>query len=400
MKRFICLASFLAAAVIAPRGADAQWTTTVPAQLEFSVRNTTTYKYQIKLDGVSLGKLEPGEHIHVRRPHGLILLEAVPLAGGPRYSQRLEMHRDFVWLLKNPVTIRAQEPEEPATPPPMFPSKQASPPAPGPVPSDRHSRERYYTQFENAGGIKIKAPACVDRRALSRAKSIMERMFAGAPNLHKRLADQGIEIVIFGRNQQLTDLPETTHLKGKLDSTGDRYDEIEGMSSLNRAFVSENNLLGLPADKFPRESVLTHEVGHLVMRAGLEVTDQHRIFGAFLQAMLNDSWEGKYAATDPGEYFAELTQSFFGVNDPVDHNGGSVLQQHDSDGFSLVAAAYSDRPLPESKASVHMPGSEGKPESATESFGANLERLKEITEVLDKMLGVLRELDRLVTEKQ
>ncbi|MBI3463572.1 MAG: hypothetical protein HY000_11015 [Planctomycetes bacterium] len=173
-----------------------------------TMHNTTEFSYELKLDGIALGRLAPGQHLHVRRQHGRMLIEAVPVSKGLKYSQWLDSHADFVWQLETPRVVSPPAPDK-------QPRANQSKPKQQSAPTGHVTRNGFYTQFENAGGIMIKAPACVRPQALQEAKRVVERVLQNGPELHKRLAGQGLEIVVFGAKQKITDLPETTHLKGK-----------------------------------------------------------------------------------------------------------------------------------------------------------------------------------------
>jgi len=386
MKRLLIVAVAFAAALANVTPISAQWAATCGRKLEITIRNETQYTYKVKLNGVDVRTVKPGKHIHVIHPHGQFRLDAVPTEGGPGFSQWLESHNDLIWLLQIPDPPATEKPKP--VPGRNYPN--------GATPSKKAGAQKdFYTQFEHAGRIAIKAPACVRPQALREAKRLVDRMFKRAPELRKRLENQGLEIVIFGASQKLTDLPETAHLKGKLDSDGDLYDELQGMSCLNRAFVSEKNLLGAPGDKFRDESVLVHELGHLVMRAGIDETDQPKIFGTYLAAMLKDLWEDRYASANPAEYFSELTQSFFTVNDPKDHNGAEQLKDYDPAGFALVAAVYSDQPLPEPKglfSRAEVPA-DMEDETPTAALNQVFSGLKGMLDAIDRLLELLRTLE-------
>jgi hypothetical protein len=90
-----------------------------------------------------------------------------------------------------------------------------------------------------------------------------------------------------------------------------------------------------------------HEFAHGIHLCGLNNTS----FNSELVAVYSDAvdeglWEGTYAISNSREYFAELTQSYFGVNfDGVDQshngiNGGDELLDYDPDGYYLIDSVF------------------------------------------------------------
>lgn len=216
-------------------------------------------------------------------------------------------------------------------------------------------------------------------------------MFAGAPQVRRRLADWGVEVVIFGVKQKMTDLPENASLRGKRDDDGYSFDRLQGMTRMNKVFVCEANLLALHGDRFPDESVLAHELGHLVMNVVLDDAGQTCVRETWLAARIKGLWKGRYAGTSPSEYWAELVQSYFGVNTPEDHNEAGELEQYDPQGFALVAAVFSDQPVPESPDVTVTMRDDGGSDDET-STGSSLQELTEALGRLKELLEVMKSL--------
>ena len=375
MNRLFRLPVFAAVTLSMSRQLPAQVIASCQGRLNITVDNTTAHSYDIKLDGTLIGRVGPGQHIHVGTHHGILRLEGVPVSTGPSYSQRMEMHSDFVWRLR-PAPVGM-----PLKPVPMAMQVQAQR-------DEASASHTIYTQVLDAGGIKIKAPAVVSPRALRQAKTVLDRMLANAPHVRGRLARWGVEIVIFGAKQKITDLPETVQLRGKPDVDGGLYDDIQGMTRMNKMFVAESNLLALPGDRFADESVLAHELGHLVMHVALEEADHGQVFAAWLAAEAKDLWKDRYATKNPAEYFAELTQSYFGLNDPADPNGPAALKAQDPDGFALVAAVFSDRPLPK----IDLAAALASDDIDAEETQDKPQTLRDAVNRLDELMKLLSEL--------
>lgn len=206
--------------------------------------------------------------------------------------------------------------------------------------ASRDEEKPFYTQSTWCEGIKIQAPAIVQSEALSNAKGWVRRMLANCPQVKQRLVDANATIIIFGRDQELTDLPENQGFATLFIKAG-----IRGMSRGNLAFVSEENLLYLDNDKHIGEGVLVHELAHVVEHVVLTGKLRDRLELAFATAKYGDLWEGRYASSNSHEYFAELSQMYFGVAQIVKTggiNGDLSLRRHDPDGYQIVNDVFSD----------------------------------------------------------
>lgn len=239
-------------------------------------------------------------------------------------------------------------------------------------------------------GLPIRAHEAVPDAALYVAQDRVSRMLRQQPkSVKQRLTRSGAAIHIVGRRQQVSDLPEHSHLKGRrgdyaheatedprrierygvwaeksLDGRGFRLplfsaesltidERTRGMGGL-QASCGEENLLSLDVDpRYAGRDILSHECAHTLMDFGL--TGRSR---AAIEAQYNESvverglWrrpDGSkaYAATNPSEYFAELTMWLFGSHgEYVDAArrlpapGPVSLAWYDPGGFQLVGSIY------------------------------------------------------------
>jgi hypothetical protein len=198
----------------------------------------------------------------------------------------------------------------------------------------------FYTQVVWSDGIKIQAPANVARESLTNAQVWVRRMLANCPRVKQELVEANATVIIFGRQQELTDLPENQGLARLFLEPG-----IRGMSRSNLAFVAEENLLYLEDDKHNGEGVLVHELAHVIEHIVLTGKLHDRLELAFAKAKFDDRWEGRYASSNFHEYFAELSQMYFGVahtRKTGGINGDLALRRHDLDGYEMVNTVFSD----------------------------------------------------------
>ena len=108
------------------------------------------------------------------------------------------------------------------------------------------------------------------------------------------------------------------------------------------------NLLCYRGDPYAGENILTHEFGHAIHEMGLRKIDREfdrKLKSTYDHAMAAGLWKGTYAATNPGEYWAEGVQSWFDCNRAMDesHNGIQTREQlkaYDSDLAALLAETF------------------------------------------------------------
>lgn len=189
----------------------------------------------------------------------------------------------------------------------------------------------------------IKAPASVDPQAIERAKEIVVQMLSGRADIRDRLASQGAAVSIIARDAYVTSLPEFSHLSGRLDRNGNPYNSftIRGLGAVSGQPVtatSEENLLRLPGDPFAAESVLHHEFAHAIMNLGFTAEDLRRWTTIYQNAVASRKFAGTFAITHRDEYFAELSQSYFSVNNEI--GGPSQILSEDPEAYASLRDIY------------------------------------------------------------
>jgi hypothetical protein len=162
-------------------------------------------------------------------------------------------------------------------------------------------------------GIPILAYESVSDAALDEAARRIDRQLGRAPETAANLAHLGAEMHIIGKDQQTTDLPEYREMKGRPFEGEATMDERgRGYGGLY-ASCSEENLLLFPSDRFTdHRDICSHEFAHTIMEFGLSAGIRDRIEAQYKASTEAGRWETMYAATNPGEFFAELTMWYFG----------------------------------------------------------------------------------------
>ncbi len=228
-------------------------------------------------------------------------------------------------------------PVVPATPPVVVvPPVTPTPPTPPVV----VPVGAYYTQTVLAKGIVIKAAAKVDPQALVVAKTIVERMLATVqPALVARMVGYGAALAIVPRTDYVSVLPEYTRYADRtLGYIPFSTRGGGGVIGQPITATSEENLLKLPGDGFWNEDITYHEFGHAIMNLGFSPQEKSKWSALFTKAKARNTFPGTYAMTTQDEYFAEFSQSYFGVNNEI--GGKTEMQNGDPEAYAFVDAIY------------------------------------------------------------
>ena len=206
----------------------------------------------------------------------------------------------------------------------------------------------YYTQHTSILGILIKAPESVAPRALLEAQRIITILLKHIRlDIRERLVSKKASLAIIPRNQFVTSLPEFSYLSGRLDINGNPYDSfrIRGLGAKRQPVTatSEENLLKLPDDPFRAEDITVHEFAHAIMNLGFSPNDLLRIDRLYQEALSKGRFQGCFAMARVDEFWAELTQSFFSVNNEI--GGPEQISEGDLDSYRFLELIYGFNPL-------------------------------------------------------
>jgi hypothetical protein len=203
----------------------------------------------------------------------------------------------------------------------------------------------FYTQTNEVKGILIKAPASVDPKALKAAGAIVSVMLQ-RDDILGRMHARKAALAIIPRSQFMTALPEFAYLHGKKDPNGNPYDSFAvrgggGIPSQPVTATSEENLLRLKGDPWAAENTTYHEFAHGMMNLGFSEEQLHRWRDIYKSAKQRNLFPGAFAMKNADEYWAELSQSFFGVNNEI--NGPAFIKQHDPGAYEFLESVYGAR---------------------------------------------------------
>ncbi len=218
--------------------------------------------------------------------------------------------------------------------------------------------DSFYTQVCWAAGIPVVSSGEVDGRALQAAAEIVVNMLAPRPDLHERLVTGRLRVGIIGQRQRAVELPEYRDLPTNFPDTD--WDAARAYGATPRRpllAVPEENLLCSPADTYPGQSVLTHELGHTVLDMAVAIVDttfKNRVAAAFKQARTMPVYADTYALVNPDEYWAEGVQDFFDASRAGYGPGGGgdgydgpiasrdALRANDPVLYGLIASVFTE----------------------------------------------------------
>jgi hypothetical protein len=208
---------------------------------------------------------------------------------------------------------------------------------------DREAARGFYAKHLDLDGLSIAAAGVVDDEALRQTHHIVTHMLAGRPDVLDAMRRQGTRLIIIGKDQVYTDMPEyRNHPNPQYQN-----ERVRGTGGLEVTSFGEENLLNLPLDRYDDESIAVHEFCHTIDAAlrRIDPAWRERVAQTYRNAMDQGLWKNAYASTNPGEYWAEIAQSYFDTNRVNNWNHGPVgtreqLKLYDPEGYELVHATF------------------------------------------------------------
>jgi hypothetical protein len=208
---------------------------------------------------------------------------------------------------------------------------------------DREAAQVFYKKHIDAKGLSIAAGADVADEALERTYHIVTHMLAGRPDVLAAMQKAGTRLIIIGKDQVYTDMPEYRNHPNPVYQN----ERVRGTGGLNVTSFGEENLLNLPIDRYDDESIAVHEFCHTIDAAlrTIDKTWSKRLGQTYQNAKAKDLWKYAYAESNQAEYWAEIAQSFFDCNRVNNWNHNAVgtreqLKLHDPEGYDLVRTTF------------------------------------------------------------
>ncbi len=217
-------------------------------------------------------------------------------------------------------------------------------PVPDPVRRDLKLGE-FYQKHIDLDGFAVLGSSNVSDHAMLEAAWIIRQMLTNRADIVHALSTNRARLVVMAHNEYTTDIPEQASMKPKV--YWDR--RARGLGG-RIASCAEENMLCFPGDPYSTENILVHEFSHVIHGVALRSLDpsfDRRLRDAYRSATNAGLWKGTYAATNPGEYWAEACQSWFDNNRQNDalHNHVDTrpeLKEYDPAVAKLCGEVFGD----------------------------------------------------------
>lgn len=207
---------------------------------------------------------------------------------------------------------------------------------------DRDAARAFYKKYIDVKGMPVVAAGEVADKALERTYDIVTHMLAGRPDIIEAMVKNKMYLIIIGKDQVYTDMPEYRR------SPNPEYqnERVRGTGGRPTSF-GEENLLSLPIDRYDDESIGVHEFCHTIDSTlrSIDSTWTERKNKVYRNALDKGLWKLSYAAGNPGEFWAEIAQSYFDCNRTNNWNHNHIgtreqLKEYDPESYELVHSTF------------------------------------------------------------
>jgi hypothetical protein len=204
--------------------------------------------------------------------------------------------------------------------------------------ADRARARTFYGKYLDTLGLPVVAAPEVADQALERTHWSVAHLLAGRQDIIEAMRRDRMYLIVIGKDQLYCDIPEYSHQRNPAYWN----ERVRGTGGRPTSF-GEENLLSLPLDRYDDESIGVHEFCHTIDRAlrTIDSTWTERRNAVYRHALDRGLWKNTYAAGDPGEFWAEICQSYFDCNRINNWNHGPIgtreqLKQYDPESYELV----------------------------------------------------------------
>jgi alpha-glucosidase len=208
---------------------------------------------------------------------------------------------------------------------------------------DREAARGFYQKYVEVNGLPVAASAAVADEALQRTHFLVSHLLAGRPDVLDAMVKHGTRLVIIGKDQVYTDMPEYRNSRNPAYLN----ERVRGTGGFDVTSFGEENLLNLAGDRYDDESIAVHEFCHTIDAAlrRIDPTWRTRLGEVYRSATGKGLWKNTYAASNQAEYWAEICQSYFDCNRVNNWNHGPIgtrdqLKRYDPAGYDLVRATF------------------------------------------------------------
>jgi dipeptidyl aminopeptidase/acylaminoacyl peptidase len=208
---------------------------------------------------------------------------------------------------------------------------------------DREEARMFYKKYIDVGGMPVVAGGDVADEALQRTHYLVTHLLAGRPDILQAMVKNGTRLIIIGKDQVYTDMPEYRNNPNPAYMN----ERVRGTGGFVVTSLGEENLLNLPLDRYDDESIAVHEFCHTIDAAlgRIDPSWRERLVKTYRSAMSKGMWKNAYTGSNPAEYWAEISQSYFDCNRVNNWNHAPIatreqLKQYDPDGYELVRSTF------------------------------------------------------------
>src|SRR3954468_1644826 len=177
---------------------------------------------------------------------------------------------------------------------------------------DRAAALKFYKKYIDVKGMPVVAAGDVADEALQRTYEIVTHLLAGRPDVLEVMVKGGTRLIIIGKDQVYTDMPEYRNHP----NPAYQNERVRGTGGFDVTSFGEENLLNLPLDRYDDESIGVHEFCHTIDSALSRIDPmwRGRRRETFQSAIKAGLWRNAYTSSNPAEYWAEICQSYFDCN--------------------------------------------------------------------------------------
>jgi hypothetical protein len=207
---------------------------------------------------------------------------------------------------------------------------------------ERDAARQFYKKYIDVKGLPVMASGEVADLALQRTYEIVTHMLAGRPDILKAMVDQGMYLIIIGKDQVYTDMPEYRSTRNP-DFMNER---VRGTGGQPTSF-GEENLLSLPLDRYDDESIGVHEFCHTIdsTLSRMNPNWSKRKEVVYRNAVEKGLYKNTYTASNSAEYWAESVQAYFDNNRVNNYNHGPIgrreqLKVYDPQAYELIRTTF------------------------------------------------------------
>ena len=206
----------------------------------------------------------------------------------------------------------------------------------------REKARAFYKKYIDVSGLPVVAAAEVADGALQRTHWIVTHMLAGRPDILEAMVKNRMYLIIIGKDQVYTDMPEYS----EHPNPAYQNERVRGTGGRPTSF-GEENLLSLLIDRYDDESIGVHEFCHTIDSTlrSIDPAWSERRNSVYRKSIEKGLWKYSYAAGNPGEFWAEVAQSYFDCNRVNNWNHGPIgtreqLKAYDPEAYELVRSTF------------------------------------------------------------